>query len=92
MTSTWRWNTTAAASASTSIGAVRGDGIAGISKGDCRLFLTSAAFRAHYGNGGPVVIWLNLDSRKRSMRCTSYGAGIRRRSVAAPESKPWGLH
>jgi catechol 2,3-dioxygenase-like lactoylglutathione lyase family enzyme len=42
----------------------QGDGIAGISKGDCRLFLTSAAFREHHGNNGPVVIWLNLDSRE----------------------------
>ena len=33
-------------------------GIAGISQGDCRLFLTNAPFRQNYGNAGTVVVWL----------------------------------
>ena len=36
-------------------------GIAGISKGHCRMFLTDNNFRQHHGNASPVVIWLNLD-------------------------------
>src|SRR3974390_3719268 len=39
-------------------------GIGGISQGDCRMFLTNAIFHQHYGNGGPVVVWLNLDSKQ----------------------------
>ena len=39
-------------------------GIAGISKGACRMFLTDAAFRAHHGNAAPVMIWFNLDSNE----------------------------
>src|SRR5436853_7247252 len=35
-----------------------GGGIAGISKGQCRMFLTNPAFREMYGNSGPVVVWL----------------------------------
>ena len=35
-------------------------GIAGFSRGDCRLFLTDASARARHGNEPPVVIWLNL--------------------------------
>lgn len=35
-------------------------GIGGISKGDCRIFLTNAPFREQYGNGGTVTVWLNL--------------------------------
>jgi len=39
-------------------------GIAGVSKGHCRLFLTNGAFRQQYGNSGPVLIWLNLDRKE----------------------------
>jgi len=38
-------------------------GIAGISRGNCRLFLTNNSFRESYGNTGPVLFWLNLDSK-----------------------------
>jgi len=67
-------------------------GIAGISKGHCRLFLTNGAFREQYGNSGPVLIWLNLDSNAEveelyELRRTS-GTNV----ISPPESKPWGLH
>ncbi len=39
-------------------------GIGGISQGDCRMFLTNALFRDYYGTRGPVMIWLNLDSKE----------------------------
>lgn len=39
-------------------------GIAGISRGHCRMFLTNGAFREHYSNIGPVLIWLNLGSKE----------------------------
>jgi hypothetical protein len=39
-------------------------GIAGISKGSCRMFLTSRAFREPYGNSAPVLVWLNLNSKQ----------------------------
>jgi hypothetical protein len=42
-----------------------GGGIVGISKGDCRMFLTDKAFREHYTNVAPVVVWLNLDSKEQ---------------------------
>jgi len=38
-------------------------GIAGISRGNCRLFLTSRSFRASYGNFGTVLFWLNLNNK-----------------------------
>ena len=40
-------------------------GIAGISKGHCRIFLTDDSFRGHYRNTGPVLVWLNLDSKEQ---------------------------
>jgi predicted lactoylglutathione lyase len=39
-------------------------GIAGVSKGSCRMFLTNRAFREHYGNTAPVLVWLNLNSKQ----------------------------
>jgi hypothetical protein len=38
-------------------------GIAGISRGNCRLFITNRSFQEHNGNKGPVLFWLNLDFR-----------------------------
>jgi len=38
-------------------------GIAGISKGECRLFLTNSEFRTSFGNAPPMLIWFNLDGR-----------------------------
>ena len=35
-------------------------GIGGISQGECRMFLTNAPFRQHYGSGGTVMVWLSL--------------------------------
>jgi uncharacterized glyoxalase superfamily protein PhnB len=66
-------------------------GIGGISQGECRLFLTNAPFRQGYGNGGTVVVWLNLESRQEVdelyRRWRDAGAKI----LAEPEDKPWRL-
>ena len=71
----------------------RGDGgIAGISKGNCRLFLTNAAFRQHYGNTGPVLIWLNLDGKEEVDALYQLWRGNQAKIISPPESKPWGLH
>ena len=66
-------------------------GIGGISRGDCRMFLTNAAFRAIHGPKGPVIVWLNVDSRQAVdelfAQWKSAGATI----VEAVEDKPWNL-
>ena len=69
-----------------------GDGIAGISKGDCRLFLSDRPFREQLGNAPPVLVWLNLDSRQAvdDLHETWRRSGAR--IVSPPESKPWKLH
>ena len=69
-----------------------GGGIAGISRGDCRMFLTNAAFREHYGNGGPVLVWLNLHSKEEVDALHELWRGKQVKIISAPESKPWGLH
>ena len=40
------------------------DGIGGISQGSCRMFLTNGPFRADHGPKGPVIVWLNLNSKQ----------------------------
>ena len=66
-------------------------GIGGVSQGDCRMFLTNAPFRQHYGNGGAVVVWLNLNSKDEVdelyQRWRETGAKI----LSEPEDKPWRL-
>lgn len=67
-------------------------GITGISKGHCRMFLTNRAFREQYGNVGPVLIWLNLDSREEVNELHALWSGSQAKIISPPESKPWGLH
>ena len=66
-------------------------GIGGISQGECRMFLTNAPFCQHYGNGGTVVVWLNLNSKQEVdelyHRWREAGAKI----LDGPEDKPWHL-
>lgn len=67
-------------------------GIAGITRGQCIMFLTTFAFRQHYKNAGPIMTWLNVGSQQQVDELyelwTSYHANI----VSPPGSKPWGLY
>lgn len=67
-------------------------GIAGVSKGRCRMFLTNGAFREQYCNSGPVLIWLNLDSKEEVNELFELWRTSQTNVVSSPESKPWGLH
>jgi predicted lactoylglutathione lyase len=66
-------------------------GIGCVSQGACRMFLTNTPFHQSYGTGGPVMIWLNLDSKQEVdelyRRWRDAGAQV----VAEPEDKPWHL-
>ncbi|HKO95425.1 MAG TPA: VOC family protein [Pyrinomonadaceae bacterium] len=67
-------------------------GLAGISKGDCRLFLANSDFRKVYGNVGPVLTWLNLDSKEAVDDLYRTWSDSKAKLISEPESKPWGLH
>jgi predicted lactoylglutathione lyase len=67
-------------------------GLAGISRGDCRMFLASAAYRRARGNVGPALVWLNLDSREEVDALHREWSASGARILSAPESKPYGLH
>jgi uncharacterized glyoxalase superfamily protein PhnB len=68
------------------------DGISGVSRGDCRIFLTVSAFRQPFANSPPVVTWLNCDSKAAVN--AQYGEwhtkGVT--IIDPPESKPWMMH
>jgi uncharacterized glyoxalase superfamily protein PhnB len=68
------------------------DGIAGISQGDCRMFLTNTPFHRHYGTGGPIVVWLNLESRQEVDELYQRWRDAGARILTEPEDKPWHLH
>jgi uncharacterized glyoxalase superfamily protein PhnB len=67
-------------------------GIGGIARGECRLFLTNAAFRESYGNSGPpIMIWLNLESKAEVDELYERWRAAGARLLSEPEDKPWHL-
>jgi uncharacterized glyoxalase superfamily protein PhnB len=67
-------------------------GLAGISKGSCRMFLASPEYRKGYGNVGPTLTWLNLKSKEEVDELYRAWSASEARLLSAPESKSWGLH
>jgi len=67
-------------------------GLAGISKGNCRIFLANQRYRAGYGNAGPALTWLNLQSKEEVDELHRFWSASNAKLISAPESKPWGLH
>ena len=67
-------------------------GLAGISRGHCRMFLANTDYRARYGNVGPVLIWLNLNSKEEVDDLYRLWNSSKVSMVSDPESKPWGLY
>ena len=66
-------------------------GVAGISQGDCRIFLTNASFRQSYGNGGTVVVWLNLNGKHEVDELFNRWRQAGAKILVQPEDKPWRL-
>jgi uncharacterized glyoxalase superfamily protein PhnB len=66
-------------------------GIAGISREECRLFITNAEFRDQLGNAAPVLFWLNLTSKTEVDQLFAEWNAAGAKILAAPEDKPWKL-
>ncbi len=66
-------------------------GIGGIFRGSCRLFLTNAEFRERHGNTGPILFWINLDSKQAVDDLYAEWKASNAKIVAAPEDQPWKL-
>ena len=67
-------------------------GLAGVSNGSCRMFLASSAYRKERGNVGPVLTWLNLESKEEVDELFRLWSRSEAKLISEPESKPWGLH
>ena len=66
-------------------------GIAGISRGNCRLFITNRSFREPHGNKGPVLFWLNLNCKAEVDKLFAEWKAARAKILSEPEDKPWQL-
>jgi uncharacterized glyoxalase superfamily protein PhnB len=66
-------------------------GIAGILRGNCRLFITNTSFRESNGNVGPILFWLNLNSKDEVDELFAEWTAAQARIVSEPEDKPWKL-
>jgi len=66
-------------------------GLAGMSKGHCRMFLANEQYRKQYGNVGPSMTWLNLDSNEEVDELYRAWSASGAKLISPPESKPWGL-
>ena len=66
-------------------------GIAGISRGSCRLFITNASFREPHGNIGRILFWLNLESKAEVDELFAEWRAAGAKIVSEPEDKPWKL-
>jgi predicted lactoylglutathione lyase len=67
-------------------------GIGQVSRESCRIFLTNSVFRQQYGNVAPVLVWLNLNSKKEVDELYETWRRSGARIVSEPDSKPWHLH
>ncbi len=67
-------------------------GLAGISKGNCRMCLANSDYRKERRNVGPVLIWLNLQSKDEVNDLYRLWSRSKAQLISEPESKPWGLH
>ena len=54
--------------------------------------LANSAYRRKRGNVGPVLIWLNLESRDEVNDLFRLWSTSEAKLISEPESKPWGLH
>ena len=67
-------------------------GLAGISKGDCRMFLANQEFRQGHHNAAPILIWLNMDSTEEVDELYKAWTLSKAKLISAPERKPWNLY
>ena len=66
-------------------------GLAGLSQGDSRLFISSAAFRAGAPNQGPLLLWFNASSREEIDAIHARWLAAGARIISPPADKPWKL-
>jgi hypothetical protein len=56
------------------------------------MFLANPEYRQTYGNVGPTLTWLNLESKDAVDELYRAWTISNAKLISSPESKPWGLH
>ncbi len=56
-----------------------------------RLFLTNPSFREPHGNTGPILFWLNLESKAEVDELFARWKAAQAKLLSEPEDKPWKL-
>ena len=56
-----------------------------------QTLITNRSFRQSYGNMGPVLFWLNLDSKAEVDKFFAEWKTAQAKIVSEPENKPWKL-
>ncbi|HKR25379.1 MAG TPA: VOC family protein [Allosphingosinicella sp.] len=67
-------------------------GLAGLSRGEARLFMSDAGYRSGLGNAAPVVLWLNLSGRAEVDALYEEWKAAAVAIAAAPAAKPYRLY
>ncbi len=67
-------------------------GLAGLSRGEARLFMANAGYRATLGSRGPAVLWLNLRGRGEVDALHAEWAGAGALVDFAPTAQPFKLY
>lgn len=67
-------------------------GLAGISRGDSRLFLADAGYRSALGNRGPGLLWINLASREEVDALHAQWRDAGAQITSPPTAQPWQLY
>jgi uncharacterized glyoxalase superfamily protein PhnB len=62
-----------------------------VSQGGIALFITNRSFRESFGNIGPILFWLNLDSKAEVDELFAQWKVAHANIVSEPEDKPWKL-
>lgn len=67
-------------------------GLAGLSRDETRIFMSSADYRSALGNQPPVILWLNLSSREEVDALHAEWTGAGADVAGPPAAKPYKLY
>ncbi|MET0659189.1 MAG: VOC family protein [Steroidobacteraceae bacterium] len=67
-------------------------GLAGLSRGDTRMFMTTAEYRSALGTRGPILLWLNLSNRAEVDELHRQWAAAGARITDPPAAQPHKLY
>jgi uncharacterized glyoxalase superfamily protein PhnB len=67
-------------------------GLAGLSQGDTRIFMSDSGYRTGLGNRTPIVLWLNLSNRAEVDALYASWSAAGARAANPPRAQPYKLY